>query len=156
MKYLLIIFVIFLALAPLTNFIPSRRQRLVARLREYAAVHGLFVEFRKPPGQGGAASPQPGASGLIYYGKRIPPGKGTPVGRGAWIRDEDGWRARERPAPVPPPLAKLPATVGLATLDEGSCGVFWAEEGDEETVERIRQVLAEWLGLLRPDAGDFS
>ncbi len=156
MKYLLIVFVIFLALAPLSNFIPTRRQRLVARLREYAAVHGLFVEFRNPPGQGDAASRPTGSGGLIYYGKRIPPGRGAPVGRGAWVRDVDGWRARERPGPVPSPLAKLPETVGLATLDEGSCGVFWAEEGGEEVVEQIRQVLAEWILLLRPEAGDFS
>ena len=50
MKYLLILFIIALALAPLTHFLPSKRQRKVAGLREYAAVHGLFVEFRKLPG----------------------------------------------------------------------------------------------------------
>ena len=38
MTYLLIIFVIALALAPLSHFVPSKRQREIARLREYAAV----------------------------------------------------------------------------------------------------------------------
>ena len=50
LKYLLIVFVIALALAPLSHFVPSKRQRHIARLREYAAVHGLFVEFRSLPG----------------------------------------------------------------------------------------------------------
>jgi hypothetical protein len=156
MKYLLIAFVVFLALAPLSHFVPTKRQRLVARLREYAAVNGLFVEFRPPPGSADDAAHVTGSSGLIYYGKRIPPGRGTPIGRGAWVRDEDGWRARQRPAPVPEPLSKLPPEIGLATLDEGSCGVFWAEEGGEETVELICQVLGEWTAALRPGAGNFS
>ena len=48
MTYLLIIFVIALALAPLSHFVPSKRQREIARLREYAAVEleqaGLAIE----------------------------------------------------------------------------------------------------------------
>ncbi len=156
MKYLLIAFVVFLALAPLSNFVPSKRQRLVAKLREYAAVNGLFVEFRPPPGQSAEGGYVPGRGGLIYYGRRIPPGKGAPVGRGAWVREEEGWRSRERPAPVPPPLAELPPGIDQATLDEGSCGVFWNEEGDVETVEIIRQVLMDWTASLRPGSGSFS
>jgi hypothetical protein len=50
LTYLLIILVIAIALAPLSHFVPSKRQREVARMREYAAVNGLFVEFRGVPG----------------------------------------------------------------------------------------------------------
>ena len=66
MKYVLILFVIALALAPLSHFYPSKRQRLVARMREYAAVHGLFVEFRDLPARG---EPVPGErrAQVIYY-----------------------------------------------------------------------------------------
>ena len=76
MKYLLIVFIIFLALAPLSHFVPSKRQRKIARLREYAAVHGLFVEFRHLPGSSREGSPAR-ASGqqIIYYGKRLPPAR---------------------------------------------------------------------------------
>ena len=54
LTFLLIVFVIALALAPLGHFVPSKRQRAIARMREYAAVHGLFVEFRDLPVQAGA------------------------------------------------------------------------------------------------------
>ena len=50
MKYFLILFVLALAIAPLTHFLPSKRQRQIARMREYAALHGMFVEFRKLEG----------------------------------------------------------------------------------------------------------
>ena len=53
LTYFLIIFVIAVALAPLGHFLPSKRQRKVARMREYAAVHGMFVEFRALPDVGG-------------------------------------------------------------------------------------------------------
>ena len=46
----LILFVIALALAPLWHFLPSKGQRKAARMREHAAVQGLFVEFRELPG----------------------------------------------------------------------------------------------------------
>ncbi len=66
LTYFIIIFVVALALAPLSHFLPSKRQRKVAGMREYAAVHGMFVEFRAclmsveshclPPFQAGRSS----------------------------------------------------------------------------------------------------
>ena len=56
MEYFVIVLVIALALAPLSHFVPSKHQRKVARLRESAAVQGLFVEFRNLPDGGGTAS----------------------------------------------------------------------------------------------------
>jgi hypothetical protein len=150
LTYLLIIFVIALALAPLTHFIPSKRQRQVARMREYAATHGLFVEFRNPPGP--LAVPPVGEDAprgdLIYYGSRLPPRRKRPVERGSWLREDQGWRGLDRRRDVPEPLLELPPAVLGASVDEGSCGVYWRESREEEDVHRIQQVLERWSALL--------
>ena len=148
MKYLLIAFVVFLALAPLTHFIPSKRQRMVARLRESAAVSGLFVEFRKPPARDGRTVPDAGS--LIFYGRRLPHGRGPAPRYTAFVRDDWGWRGLDRPAEPPEPLLDLPEEVALAMVDEGSCGVYWNEEGGQEVLDRICQVLERWSEDLRP------
>ena len=88
MKYLLIFFIVALALAPLTHFLPSKRQRKVAGLREYAAVHGLFVEFRNLPGsEQEAVRARTPRGDIIYYGKRLPPPRRGEARRGRWVRD---------------------------------------------------------------------
>jgi hypothetical protein len=148
--YLLIIFIIALALAPLSHFVPSKRQRKVARLREYAAVHGLFVEFRGLPGaQQGHRPPAVNPGGdIIYYGRRLRPRRGEPVLRASWITDQAGWRSLGRRTPVPDVLGQLPAKILAAGVDEASCGIYWQEAGCEEEVERIRQVLEAWAEQL--------
>lgn len=104
LKYLLIVFVIALALAPLSHFVPSKRQRHIARLREYAAVHGLFVEFRSLPG-----TARERADGhTIYYGKRLPASRAREAGHRAWLRDGSAWRALERRGEVPAVLHQFP------------------------------------------------
>jgi hypothetical protein len=155
-KYLLIAFVVFVALAPLLHFIPSKRQRQIARLRELAAGQGLFVEFRSPPTAGEGRPPPPGAGSLFYYGKRLPRGKGAPIRRSSWVRDDWGWRGLDRPAEAPQSLSSLPPDITLAAVDEGSCGVFWNEEGGEEALAEIQRVLEEWSAQLRPGSGDFA
>ena len=47
MSYLLIIFVIFVALAPLLSMMPTRRQRALADLRQAAASAGLYVKLER-------------------------------------------------------------------------------------------------------------
>ena len=152
MTYLLIIFIIALALAPLSHFVPSKRQRKVARLREYAAVHGLFVEFRTLPGaKSGRKPPAVGAGGdIIYYGKRLRPRRGEPVAPASWIAGagQQGWQSLDRRAPVPDLLKQLPAGILAAGVSEASCGVYWQESGSEDDVERIRQVLEVWAEQL--------
>ena len=69
MTYFLIALLVALAIAPLLHFLPSKRQRKQAQLRERAALSGLF---------------------------------------------------------------------------EGSCGVYWREEGDADTVDRIGAALKAW------------
>ena len=150
MTYLLIIFVIALALAPLSHFVPSKRQRKVVCLREYAAVHGLFVEFRTLPGVKSGRKP-PGMAGgdIIYYGRRLRPRRGEPVVSGSWIAEQGGWHSLDRRrAQMTDLLRQLPAGILAASVDEASCGIYWQEPGSEEDVERIRQVLEAWAEQL--------
>lgn len=145
LTFLLVLFVIALAIAPLLNFLPSPRQREIARMREYAAVHGLFVEFRHAPSE--AAVPG-SVRNLIYYGKRLPSSRADTVELATWTRAPAGWRSVGRRVPVPAPLLELSLEVVAASVDQFSCGVYWIESGGEAGVEQIRQTLERWCELL--------
>jgi hypothetical protein len=146
MTYLLIVLVVALALAPLGHFLPSKRQRKLARLREYAAVHGLFVEFRQVPTLAG--EPDPGKQ-LIYYGKRIPATVTTPIETTAWVNTQGDWRCVGGRLPPPASIETLSPEILAASIDQSSCGVYWTEASGEETVEQIRQALERWNELVR-------
>lgn len=160
MTYLLIFFVIAVALAPLSHFVPSKRQREIARMREYAAVHGLFVEFRRLPGSASGRSSAAGSKvraphdpvgrDIIYYGKRLPPARNKGERRQAWLCDGQEWRSLEQRAVLPAPLEVLGVPALAASVDENSCGVYWSEAGGEEPVELIRRCLEDWSAQLRP------
>jgi hypothetical protein len=146
-SYLIILVVVALAIAPLLHFVPSKRQRRVARLREHAALSGLFVEFRDLPQGVGAVTA--GRSGnTIYYGRRLPPPRRGEARSGLWAPGADGWRAVGQRQPVPVPLGELPASAQAAGLDNSSCGVYWQEAGDEHDIDRIKAVLESWASGL--------
>ena len=145
MKYLLVIFVIALALAPLVQFLPSKGQRKIARMREYAALQGLFVEFRDMPRLNDAAK---SPVGVIYYGKRLPTSRSRPVTTGAWLLLGDGWRKVGGTGQITALLEKLPIEILAASGDEFSCGVYWTESADEGAVEQIKRVLEQWSDEL--------
>jgi hypothetical protein len=42
----------------------------------------------------------------------------------------------------------MPATILAASLDEGSCGIYWLEVGDEADVKQIVSALEAWQGQL--------
>lgn len=151
MTYLLIVLVIAIALAPLSHFVPSKRQREIARMREYAAVHGMYVEFRAVPGRerGGPRDKDRVGHETIYYGKRLPAARKKARPARAWLQLEAGWVGLERKLPVPPALAGLPPEVLAASVDESSCGIYWRESGPVAKVEQIRQVLESWASDLR-------
>ena len=154
MKYLLILFIIAVALAPLSHFMPSKRQRQQARMRETAAVNGLFVEFRTLPGSTSGRQPAAADSGrVIYYGKRLPSSLRERPRRAAWIRDETGWRGLEAGRRTPAILQALPVSVPAASVDEGSCGVYWQEDGGEEEVKEIVRALEAWVAILEAPGG---
>ena len=152
MKYLLIMFVIAVALAPLSHFVPSKRQRQIAKMREYAAVHGLFVEFRPMPGSDRERVKSRDRAGhdTIYYGKRLPPSRAR---RGqqtrVWLQEEGAWTSLGRRLPVPDPLQQLPEQVRAASVDESSCGIYWRESGGIELVAQITRLLELWSEDLR-------
>jgi len=145
LTYFLIFFVIVLALAPLTHFLPSKQQRRIARLREYAAVHGMFVEFRDLPGK--TLIPRPDGE-VIYYGKRLPASRPGPLTTAAWVRTPDSWRSVGERTPVPEAVQGLPPEILAASVDLSSCGVYWTEAGEVEAVEKIRQSLEQWCTAL--------
>ena len=97
LTYLLIAFIVAMAIVPLTHFAPSKGQLRVARMRELAATSGLFVEFRSLPEALHRIGQSP--RDLIYYGKRFPAGKSDAVERGQWVRDGEQWRSADRRGP---------------------------------------------------------
>jgi len=144
-KFLLILFVVALALAPLGHFLPDKRQRRIARLREYAAVHGLFVEFRDLPG---APVAQPRDGRVIYYGKRVPARVSAALERGAWKRSDGEWTGVNTRRPAPSQLRDLSVEILAGSVDGASCGVYWTESGEEDSVEEIRSALESWISEL--------
>ena len=145
LKYLLIIIVVALALAPLGHFIPSKRQRAQARMREYAALHGMFVEFRDPPSRDGS---HVAVRDVIYYGMRLPHRRARPIDSAAWLRTQEGWRSVGRRLPVPAPVQDLSMEINAVSVDQSSCGVYWTESTGEAGVEHVRQILVRWCEEL--------
>lgn len=140
-----------LALAPLWNFLPSRRQRLQARLRECAALNGLFVEFRDLPLPSARLARLPAADRqVLYYGRRLRPQRGEPRVRTAWFRDGDDWGSLPPRTMVPAVAAELPPQVLAIEVSAASCGIFWREEGDENLVRSLAATLAAWGDELTP------
>lgn len=149
MKYLLILLVLALAIAPLSHFFPSKRQRLVARMREYAAVNGLFVEFRDLPANAERQRVHSERQNqVIYYGKRLPPSRDKPRSKLAWLPGEEGWVGLGHRQPAPDVCSQLPVSIQALGVDESSCGVYWQEQGSEADVEKIVTVVAEWAQAL--------
>lgn len=143
MNYLLIAFALLVALAPLTHFIPSKRQRLQVTLRETAALNGLFVEFRGYPGP--ASSRQSQVADVIYYGLRLPPSRGKGRRRCVWQLRAGEWQAvGAKHEPVPVALLAAPVSMLAASVHEDSCGLYWQEAGDAATVEQMAAVLKDW------------
>ncbi len=148
--YLLIAFIIALALAPLVHFVPSKKQRRVARLREYAAIQGLFVEFRSLPGPRDTAAVRSATQdgNIIYYGRRIPAtGRRQEAPTGIWRNGPEGWSSLLGDA-VPGQLSGLPDGILAAGLDENSCGIYWQESGEEADIDQINRVLVDLSAKL--------
>jgi hypothetical protein len=150
MVYLLIVLIVALAVAPLLQVLPNRRQRLQARLREAAALAGLFVEFRDlplPPAR--AEQIGAGQRQVLYYGLRLPAAMRARPQPANWWRGPDGWRSLSRPGSVPPAcMAALPVAALAFGVDAASCGVYWREDGDSATVAGIADALLQWRAEL--------
>ena len=146
---LIILVVLAVAIAPLVQFLPSKKQRITAQLREYAAVNGLFVEFRDTPGHAQVLRHSGiQASAVIYYGKRLPAARGASRAAVNWVHDAQGWHSIGKYRAAPAQLLDLPGAVVAASVDEFSCGVYWVETQAQEDVEQIRRALEAWSGDL--------
>ena len=147
--YFFILFVVAVALAPLSYVLPSKRQRKVAGMREYAAVNGMFVEFRDLPDVGGVPLANAVSGGqVIYYGRRLPNKRTRPIDSGTWVHAPEGWCSLGHRLPVPAQLQALSVDISVASVDQFSCGIYWMESSGQEGVEQIRQVLEGWCDQL--------
>jgi hypothetical protein len=144
-KYLIVILVIGLAIAPLLHFLPSKRQRALASLREQAAVAGLFVEFRDLPGADREYRRQPAnIRQVIYYGVRLPPSRDDGPRSGSWRQRDQGWQPLDGAGVPAFALTEMPPGILAGSVDESSCGVYWREEGDATAVDEIIRLLGVW------------
>lgn len=146
MELLLIAGAILMVLAPLSNFFPSPRQRRQASLRQAAAQAGLFVEFRDLPGGRSPTNPEIGE--VIYYGLRLPPSLARGRRRQAWWREGLAWTPLPAAGPAPSCLEGCPEEVLAASVDEGSCGLYWQEQGDAAMVQSMGKLLVQWRDSL--------
>lgn len=146
---LLILFILAVAISPLLQMVPSKRQRRQAAMREQAAIAGLFVEFRSVPGE-----PEEAASGqTIFYGLRWP--RGHTLAAVLWHRRSDRWYCQSDPAAQAPELLQsLPEDVVAASVNGVAVGVYWQEQGGADEVAAIASSLQQWqVELQGPEPG---
>lgn len=149
MVYLLIALIVALAIVPLLHFLPSKKQRKLASLRELAALNGLFVEFRELPGRLGVGGGNNRVSQhVIYYGKRLPNSLANRVAAAAWVLSVGGWQSVASRVPQPSRLDGLGVDILAVSIDELSCGIYWTESEGEEAVSEIKQFLEGWIADL--------
>jgi hypothetical protein len=137
MSYFLIGLIVLIALSPLLKAMPTRRQRLIADLRQTAAISGMTVQLRPSP-------LEPADSPLrAFYGRRRSHQDEAPLEAVSWGRSEQGWRALEGhwPRSKLDLLDDLPEGVSVVCEEPQSIGVFWDERGVREDVLGIDQVL---------------
>lgn len=141
--------ILLVALAPLWHFMPTKRQKHQAGLREAAAIAGLFVEFRDLPlaparlARLAAADRQ-----VLYYGRRLKPSRRDVRPSLAWYREAGSWSCVSARVAPPELVAELPEAVLALGVSEASCGVYWREEGDENTVRDLALLLQAWQAQL--------
>jgi hypothetical protein len=137
MSYFLIGLIVLVALSPLLKAMPTRRQRLIANLRQTAAIAGMTVQLRPSPLEDKEAPLR------AFYGRRRGREDEPPLQPISCSRSEQGWRALEGhwPRSKLDLLEDLPGGVSLVWEELQSTGVFWDERGDREDVLRIDHAL---------------
>ena len=149
--WFIVVGVVFLALAPLWHFLPSKRQRHQASLRECAALAGLFVELRDLPLPRARLERLPAAERqVVYYGCRLRPSRSAPQRRHAWYREGGDWRDAPPREPLPALASELPPAVLAIDVGPNTCGLYWREEGDEADVREFASKLLAWRDALTP------
>ena len=142
MSYLIILIVVVLAISPIFQFLPSPRQKLIVRLRETAFKNGLYVECCKDAElELVKESEFFDGRELMFYGLRRSGGKTPLVDSMSWVRDRNGWCGDSISIDLSETLEKLPRNVIAVKIDSTTCGVFWTENGSENDVCDIANLL---------------
>ena len=141
MTWVLIVFVVMVALSPLLSMRPSRQQRRLAALREQAALAGMVVQLQPLPDI-------PDSGLQPFYSRRRPREDKQPYPSVVYRRAAQGWLIgyREVPAEVAEPLAAMPEGVSHVTASTAGIGVFWDETGSTQDLEQIDSQLRLLLG----------
>lgn len=141
MSYFWIALILLVALSPLVKAMPSRRQRLIADLRQTAALAGLYVQFRQSPLEAADAPPR------VFYGRRRSREHALVGMAASYRRDTDGWVCIDGqwPANRLARLAALPSGVSVVIENIQGVGVFWDELGTVEDVASLERVLSSLL-----------
>ncbi len=148
--YLLIVLILFLAIAPILHFRPTKRQRLLNHLRDAALRYGLFVEFRKDDILNKCSlSSDVDRADIIFYGLRIPISVEieSKKKREVWLRDKEGWSGLAESNEFPVCLSSLPSDVLAASCDARCFGIYWTERGEVKDIEKISRFLTSWAAL---------
>ncbi len=141
MSYFLIGLIVLIALSPLLKAMPTRRQRLIANLRQTAAISGMTVQLRPSPLE------EKEAPLRAFYGRRRSREHEPLLQPVSYSRSEQGWRALEGhwPRSKLALLEDLPGGVSAVCEELQGIGVFWDERGESEDVQRIDRVLKAFL-----------
>lgn len=142
--------VLLLALAPLSHFWPTKRQRRLAHIREQAALSGLYVELRKLPAHRKVDIhiSADDRRYWVYYGLRLAPKVKVPIG--SWLRTQGGWVNLTGDQEIPEDLAALPEGLDVVSSTPGSVGFFWQERGGEEVLHQALACLKSVAEKGRP------
>ncbi len=137
MSYFWIALILLVALSPLLKAMPTRRQRLIADLRQTAALAGLYVQFRQSPLEPADAPPK------VFYGRRRTREHALVGVAASYRREGDGWACINGrwPASRLARLAALPSGVSVLIENIQGVGVFWDEQGSSEDVTGLAQLL---------------
>jgi hypothetical protein len=140
LTWLLIVFIVFVALAPLMTLMPTRQQKQLANIRQAAAVAGLQVQLLEPPGLGTDKRLS------ACYGLRAQ--HRQRLGRtGNFLREGDTWRNLDRrgEALSAQLTGAFPVGVSHLVLRPDSVLAFWDEQGDVTDIETIKRALDDLL-----------
>lgn len=141
MTYLLILFVLVVAIAPLLSMAPGKRQRRIAGLRQYAQSKGLVVTLAIPPKLPPRLVPTPNTQQLACYTRRYSlEEKRKPAKPFSLLRLDDDWYTDSGSLAGTAEvdlLGDLPADVPAVVVDRQGCSVYWGETGTVAEIDRI-------------------
>lgn len=153
MSYLIILFVVALALAPVWALKPTKAQKHLVKLRDCARESGLQVQLGSLPQthrqQVRREDPEPGAAYRLLWRHE----------RAKLSQFEFRLLRHEtEPSRVPPVilqvlervLAELPESIVAVEFTSIGVAAYWCEKGDSDVVKEIARCLMEMRDALEP------